>query len=122
MFSNVFNELGKLVKSIVPERAGLSVGTEDVPVGAIYADSLTVDGNPIEGLSQTVIQGTATLVDGTVTVEDASVEEGQVVHITRQVSGGTVGHLTAVAADGEITISSSSATETSEVGYLIIPS
>lgn len=62
--------------------------------------------------------GNATLVAGTVDVEDISITEFTVITLTRKTAGGTIGDLTYVK-DPEVgfTINSSSATDTSRISY-----
>lgn len=66
--------------------------------------------------------GTAVLVAGTVTVSNRKVEANNIIHLTRQVTGGTVGHLTkgTVTAGLSFVINSSSATDTSTIGWMIL--
>lgn len=65
--------------------------------------------------------GTATLVGGTVTVSNTSVTASTLVMISRQASGGTLGHLSVSRSDGtSFTVTSSSATDTSTVAWLLI--
>jgi len=65
-------------------------------------------------------RGEATLVGGTVTITDARVAADSVVIFNRHVGAGTVGHLEYAIAPGEnIEITSSSATETSTVAYIV---
>lgn len=69
-----------------------------------------------------VDSGTAVLVAGTVTVSNRKIRAGDIVHITRQVTGGTVGHLTlgTVTAATSFVINSSSNTDTSTIGWSIL--
>lgn len=65
--------------------------------------------------------GSATLVTGTVTVNTTAVSANSIVFLTRVTSGGTVGTLSyTVVAGTSFTINSSSATDTSTIGYIII--
>ncbi|MFD9276913.1 glycosyl hydrolase family 28-related protein [Streptomyces mirabilis] len=65
--------------------------------------------------------GTATLVTGTVTVSNTSVTATTRIIVTRQGSGGTLGHLSTTRTAGtSFTIASSSATETSTVAWLLV--
>jgi hypothetical protein len=66
--------------------------------------------------------GVATLVAGTVTVANTSVTANSRIFLTSQVDGGTPGWLrvSARTAATSFTITSSSATDTSTVAYLIV--
>lgn len=65
--------------------------------------------------------GTATLVGGTITVSNTTVTANTHIHVTRQASGGTLGHLSVSRSAGvSFTITSSSATDTSTVAWLLI--
>lgn len=66
-------------------------------------------------------QGLATLVAGTVTVSNTSVTANSRIRVTRQTSGGTLGHLSVTKTAGtSLTITSSSATDTSTVLWELI--
>lgn len=69
-----------------------------------------------------VDSGLAILVAGTVTVANRKIQAGDIVHLSRQVTGGTVGHLTkgTVTAGASFAINSSSATDTSTIGWSIL--
>lgn len=66
--------------------------------------------------------GTAVLVAGTVTVDTTAVTSSSIIMLTRQVTGGTVGELSVgtITAGTSFVINSSSATDTSTVGYWVI--
>lgn len=66
--------------------------------------------------------GTATLVAGTVTVNTAEVLAGDTIRMTRQATGGTVGHLSigTITAGTSFVINSSSATDTSTILWEIV--
>lgn len=65
--------------------------------------------------------GTATLVGGTVTVANTSVTANSIIFYSRQTTGGTAGHLSITKSNGvSFTINSTSATETSTVGWWIV--
>lgn len=66
--------------------------------------------------------GTAVLVAGTVTVSTNQVAANSRIFLTRQVTGGTVGHLTVgtKTAGTSFVINSSSSTDTSTVAWVII--
>lgn len=68
------------------------------------------------------LTGTATLVGGTVTVNNAAVAANSRIMLTSQVDGGTVGFLRVSGRSNGVsfTISSSSALDTSTVAWLII--
>jgi hypothetical protein len=85
---------------------------------------LTVDGATgklsfVTGSNKAI--GTATLVAGTVTVSNTAVTAGSIILLTRTTAGGTVGTLSyTVSAGTSFTITSSSAIDTSTIGYLIV--
>lgn len=65
--------------------------------------------------------GVATLVAGTVTVNNTSMTATDRIHLTRATTGGTVGHLSyTIVAATSFTINSTSATETSTVNWAIL--
>ena len=65
--------------------------------------------------------GTATLVAGTVTVALPSVTANSLVFVTRTLNGGTTGTIQAVVTAGTgFVLTSSSALDTSTVGYVVI--
>lgn len=65
--------------------------------------------------------GIATLVGGTIAVSNTSVTANTRIFTSRQTSGGTVGHLSVTRSAGvSFTITSSSATDTSVVAWLLI--
>jgi hypothetical protein len=74
------------------------------------------------GLGTSTRSGTATLVGGTVTVSDTAVTANSLVLVTCQTPGGTPGFLrvSARSAGASFTILSSSGTDTSVVGYVIV--
>jgi len=86
--------------------------TDDFRIG-ILDDSTGTRNQPL---------GTAVLVAGTVTVLHTVVAAGSRIVTWRQVAGGTLGHLSvgAITAGTSFVINSSSATDTSTVGYLIL--
>ena len=71
---------------------------------------------------QRIKHGTAVLVSGAVTVSDSSITANSRIILTSQVGGGTPGWLrvSARSAGVSFTITSSSGTDTSTVGYLVI--
>lgn len=66
--------------------------------------------------------GQAVLVGGTVTVSNTKVTANTRIFLTRQVAGGTLGHLSVgtVVAATSFVINSSSATDTSTINWLLI--
>ena len=68
-----------------------------------------------------VASGFAVLVAGTVTVQSGFANSANVIQLTRNVTGGTVGHLSvgAIVAGTSFVINSTSATETSSIGWTI---
>lgn len=65
--------------------------------------------------------GKATLVAGTVTVNETRVTANTVIIVSRMTTGGTVGHLSTTSVVGtSFTINSTSATETSVIGYILL--
>lgn len=69
----------------------------------------------------TTERGTAVLVNGTVTVPNVNVAANSLILLTSQIDGGTVGFLrvSARTAGTSFVITSSSATDTSTVGYML---
>jgi hypothetical protein len=65
--------------------------------------------------------GTANLAGGTVTVSDSSVQAGSLIFLTRISPAGTLGSLgiTAISPGASFTVTSSSPSETSQIGYLV---
>lgn len=76
--------------------------------------------NVVDGSNKRM--GVATLVAGTVTVANTSVTASTRIFVSRQASGGTLGHLSigTVTAATSFVINSSSATDTSTVAWLLI--
>jgi hypothetical protein len=72
--------------------------------------------------TRTQPMGTAVLVAGTVTVTHSFVTASSRIIHWRQVAGGTLGHLSigAIVAGTSFVINSSSATDTSTIGYLVV--
>lgn len=68
------------------------------------------------------IAGTATLVGGTVTVNNTLVSASSIIMLTHQTNAGTAGFVsvTARSAGASFTITSSSGTDTSSIGYFIV--
>lgn len=66
--------------------------------------------------------GQSVLVAGTVTVSNTSVTANTRIFLSRQVAGGTLGHLSVgtVVASTSFVINSSSATDTSTISWLLI--
>lgn len=99
--------------------------------GGHLSGALTVDAGSIDvaGAGQglkvaegaNAKQGTAVLVTGTVTVANTSVTASSRIAHWRQVTGGTLGHLSVgtITAGTSFVINSSSATDTSTVGFEI---
>lgn len=84
------------------------------------ADMLTQIVTQLDGIPG-LTWGTATLVAGTVTVNDTSLTANSVPLHSRITAGGTTGTVTVTVIPGtSITFSSTSATETSVIGYLIL--
>lgn len=84
--------------------------------------SVVPAGSGDAGGAAIVASGTAVLVAGTVTVATTAILATDVVQLTRQVTGGTVGHLTVgtIVAGTSFVINSSSGTDTSTVGWTIV--
>lgn len=76
----------------------------------------------VPGTTANASQGRATLVGGTVTVNNTKVTANSNIYLTSQVDGGTPGFLriSARSAGTSFTITSSSGTDTSTVGWIII--
>ncbi len=92
-----------------------------------YAGSPTQDASASISTSASLpgvftdLQGTATLVGGTVTVTRQQITANSIVRITRRTTGGTLGHLSvALTAGTSFTINSSSGTDTSTVLWEIV--
>ncbi|HEX9239209.1 MAG TPA: right-handed parallel beta-helix repeat-containing protein [Candidatus Bathyarchaeia archaeon] len=85
-------------------------------------DSVALSQRRGNRLSTGVTQGRAVLVGGTVTVSTAEVLAADNIHLTRVVTGGTVGHLSigTIVAGTSFVISSSSGTDTSTVFWEIV--
>lgn len=68
------------------------------------------------------ICGLATLVAGAATVATTAVVSGDVIQLTRQASGGTLGHLNygSIISGTSFVIGSSSGTETSTIAWTIV--
>jgi len=65
--------------------------------------------------------GTATLVGGTIQVNNTSVTANTRIILSRNTTGGTAGHLsTTKSAGASFTINSSSGTDTSEVAWMLV--
>lgn len=88
-----------------------AITTQDLRLG-ILDDSSGTRNQP---------SGTAVLVAGTVTVTHTLVTANSRIIIWRQIAGGTLGHLSVgtITAGTSFVINSSSATDTSTIGYLI---
>ncbi len=73
-------------------------------------------------LGRIVARGKATLVAGTVTVSSTDILAADIVMVTRQVTGGTVGHLTVgtIVAGTSFVIEAAVNTDTSTVGWAIV--
>ncbi|MEW2570507.1 glycosyl hydrolase family 28-related protein [Streptomyces sp. NPDC047070] len=101
--------------------SGQSNGVWNLWAGAINALNIGSAGGGIaikEGANARM--GVATLVGGTVTVANTSVTATTRIAVFRQAAGGTLGHLSATrTAATSITITSSSATETSVVAWVL---
>jgi hypothetical protein len=79
-------------------------------------------GPAVAGGAAIVASGKATLVAGTVTVANTAILSTDVIHLTRQVTGGTVGHLRVgtVTDNTSFVIEASVNTDTSTVGWTIV--
>jgi hypothetical protein len=65
--------------------------------------------------------GVATLVAGTVTIANTSITSSTRIIVSRQTSGGTLGHLSGTRVSGtSFTITSSSASDTSVVAWVLV--
>lgn len=84
------------------------------------ADVLTAFQNQLTALPGFAF-GTANLTAGTVTVNNSQVQATSIIYLSRQAPAGTLGHLSAptITPGVSFVINSSSATETSAIGYLI---
>lgn len=84
------------------------------------ADVLTAHGTQLAGLPA-LSWGTASLAAGTVTINNSSVLASSIIFLTRMTPGGTLGHLAVptIVAGVSFTVTSTSATETSLIGFLI---
>ena len=73
-------------------------------------------------LGRVVARGKAVLVAGTVTVSTTDVLAADIIMLTRQVTGGTVGHLTVgtIVTDTSFVIDCAVNTDTSTVGWVIV--
>lgn len=73
-------------------------------------------------LEEPLPTGTAVLVGGTKVVNYPSIRNDSIIILSRQIGGGTLGHLSVSArVEGQtFTILSSSATDTSTIAYLIL--
>lgn len=93
------------------QRTTLGIGTTDIPQVAGLAITS----------GSTARCGTATLVAGSVVVNNAVIAAGDKIFLSRQTIGGTVGNLSyTISAGVSFTITSSSASDTSAVNYLIV--
>jgi hypothetical protein len=104
-------------------------GTTQLPTVTITSGStprtnleLIIDSLRISETGGNRAMGLATLVAGTVTVNNAVITANSRVFTSRQTTGGTVGHLSISnkVAGTSFRINSSSATDTSTVAYLIV--
>lgn len=123
--------LSKNDSSVLTEIARFCGRDQSVGIGVTEPlDRLHISGNIRLGAAGNKINiksganasiGSATLVAGTVTVNTTAISANSIVFLTRTTSGGTVGTLDyTVSAGVSFTINSSSATDTSTVGYIII--
>lgn len=85
------------------------------------SDVLTAHQTQLAGLPA-MVRGTATLVNGTVTVSAGAVTAASVILLGRMTPSGTLGHLAVptVTPGVSFVITSSSASDNSEVSYLIL--
>jgi hypothetical protein len=93
------------------------------PTTQSVRDNFQAAKDEIEELQDIVARsGTAVLVAGTVTVNDASITTDSRILLTANVPGGTPGflHVSARSVGVSFTITSSSATDTSTVAYFIL--
>lgn len=128
--------VGMAIRGFAPNNGtavGVSIGnlTNLTNAGAkaiaVYKDELSTEVFSVHASGKpnfsTAAQGTATLVDGAVTVSTAAVRTGSKILLTRNTPGGTVGDLSAPVAsivDGtSFDIDSDSATDTSTVNWFI---
>ena len=105
-------DTGSSGSSLQTQVTRMSVSSSGVNIGT------SSDGTTFKRLEH----GTAVLVGGTVTVADTTITANSRIILTSQVGGGTPGWLrvSARSAGVSFTITSSSGTDTSTVGYLII--
>ena len=84
--------------------------------------SVVPAGPAVAGGASIIDSGTAVLVAGTVTVANTKVLSTDVIHLTRQVTGGVVGHLTvgAIVDNTSFVIDCAVNTDTSTVGWTIV--
>ncbi|MCL4405231.1 hypothetical protein M1295_01485 [Patescibacteria group bacterium] len=98
-------------------------------VGGVGGLSLPLDPNVAQIMDDETVSyfsdkiGSATLVAGTITVNNPYVQSTSIIILSRKTIGGTAGYLSlgAVIAGISFVINSSSATDTSVVNYLIFP-
>jgi len=102
--------------------AGQSSGQWNVFSGAKDGLNFGTLGGGIQIKSGTNARmGVATLAAGTVTVTNNSVTANTRIFLSRETTGGTVGHLSSTRSNGvSFTINSSSGTDTSTVAWLLI--
>jgi hypothetical protein len=96
-------------------------------VGGIGGLSFPLDPNVQQVLDYETLSylqgrtGTATLIAGTVTINNPIVATNSIIIVSRKTSGGTLGYLyISSQSNGSFTITSSSNSDTSTVNYLII--
>ena len=84
------------------------------------ADVLTAFQNQLTALPGFAF-GTANLTAGTVTINNSQVQAASIVFLGRMAPAGTLGHLSVptITPGVSFVVQSSSATETSQIGYLI---
>lgn len=103
-----------------PTGTSLTVPVSDGTINWLYVGPAAAF-TPITTPTTVPVQGSATLVAGTVTVADVNVTASTVVSLSRKTATGTVGTLTyTVNAGVGFTVTSTSNTETSVVGYSYI--
>jgi hypothetical protein len=105
-------DTGSSGSSLQTQVTRMSVSSSGINIGT------SSDGTTFKRLEH----GTAVLVGGTVTVADTTITANSRIILTSQVGGGTPGWLrvSARSAGVSFTITSSSGTDTSTVGYVII--